>query len=184
MALFISIDGVDGVGKTTACKTLAEEMGAHYLKSPLAPFDEMRGHVDKQINPMARYYFYMAANHHASRVIAQILDQGQSVVCDRYYFSTFAYHAAMDPRIRGIFTTEGLLIPTLSILLIARPEIRWQRLAKRFTNQDYDKFLERDAALQQAASDTFSYFSMDQIDTSDTSAMQVVQHIHTLIKSR
>ncbi len=38
MNLFVSIDGVDGVGKTTVAKLLADDEPFQYYRSPTGPF--------------------------------------------------------------------------------------------------------------------------------------------------
>jgi dTMP kinase len=177
MPSFITVDGVDGVGKTTICKTIAEATGAYYFKSPSSPFNDMRATVDKIADPLTRYFFYRAATQHDSRVIRELLAQGKSVICDRYIYSTYAYHMAMDKQLANIFEMTGLLTPDFRFLLTASAEVRWQRIAERFTDQSYDKHLERDSALQQGASDVFQTLELVEINTTHMGVIEVLDVI-------
>ena len=44
--LFIAIEGVDGVGKTTCAKMLAKKLTARYYKTPSGIFEKVRIKID------------------------------------------------------------------------------------------------------------------------------------------
>lgn len=128
--VFISLDGVDGVGKTTVAKLLAADGSFQYHKSPAGPFAQLRKEVDAHATPLERYCFYRLATQFNSVQISQLLETN-SVVCDRYIASTAAYHIAMDARIRVIHNDAGLLKPHFAFLLGARSEVRDKRILER-----------------------------------------------------
>src|SRR5688572_29564103 len=130
--IFVSLEGVDGVGKTTVAKLLATEGPFQYYKSPAGPFAQLRKEIDEHATPLERYCFYRLATQFDSKQISRLLEKGP-VVCDRYITSTAAYHIAMDGRIRIIHNEEGLLKPHASFLLSARSEIRDRRILQRTT---------------------------------------------------
>ena len=177
MSLFISIDGVDGVGKTTVCEALAEALEAIYFKSPSQPFNFIRKLVDTNINPLTRYFFYRAAIQNDSQHIQELLASGHSVICDRYIFSTYAYHLALDERVEKLYEQTGIVMPSKSILLSASPEVRWKRISQRFINQGYDKELEKDIALQNKVASIFQTLDMYEVDTSNITVNETVDLI-------
>lgn len=181
MPSFITLDGVDGVGKTTVSKALAEALGAVYFKSPSSPFDKMRADVDKVADPLTRYFFYRSATQHDSKIIRGLLDEGKSVVCDRYIYSTYAYHLAMDQRVSDIFEMSGLVQPDFRLLLTASHEVRWKRISARFADQSYDKHLERNHALQQEVASTFQTMGLIEIDTTHLTVMEVVKQALSVV---
>ena len=52
--VFVSLDGVDGVGKTTVAKLLASDSSFQYHKSPAGPFAQLREEVDAHATPLER----------------------------------------------------------------------------------------------------------------------------------
>lgn len=175
MNSFICLEGVDAVGKTEISTYLAEKLGYRYYKSPGGLFASARGIVDDEVDPITRYFFYRAATQHDSRKIAELL-ASSGVVCDRYVYSTFAFHGAMDAKIQSLFELTGLLMPTHTFVLTAREDVRLQRLHAREGVKD----LELNLPLQRQADRIFKTFGHDVIDTSNTT----VEEAAGLILSR
>src|SRR5205085_3065414 len=124
---FICVEGIDGVGKSTVAGKLATALDGIYYKTPPPPYDSIRANIDKKADPWARFYFYLSAVSFASAEISR-LRLTQSVVCDRYIFSTLAYHIAMDECFRGHEVAPSLLMPDVTFLLVAVEEERVRRL--------------------------------------------------------
>ena len=177
--IFITIDGVDGVGKTTVAQFLATDGSLHYYKSPAGPFAQLRKEVDNHAMPIERYCFYRTATHYDSIKISQLL-KTTSVVCDRYIASTAAYHIAMDARIRVIHSDDGLLKPHFAFLLGARSEIRDKRILERARLLS-DTKLERDSVLLDRVAQIFMSFGLIYIDTSDVTAEEVAAKIKRVV---
>ncbi len=172
MSAFVCLEGVDGVGKTEISKRLAEQLGYRYYKSPGGKFASARSIVDDDVDPLTRYFFYRAATQYDSRKIAQIL-QSSGVVCDRYIYSTFAFHGAMDAQIQSLFEFTQLIMPDYVFVLTAREEIRKQRLRQRPDTNDLDFNL----SLQRQADRIFRTFNHRLVDTSDTTVDEAVKVI-------
>lgn len=183
--LFISLDGVDGVGKTTVAKLLASDGSFRYYKSPSGPFAQLRKEIDSHATPIERYCFYRLATQFDSVQISRLL-KTSPVVCDRYIFSTIAYHVAMDPRIWAIHNDAGILKPHFAFLLGARPEIRNKRLCERnnMSSDSSDKDIERNSAFLDLVANIFMSFGLIYIDTSDITAEEVVEIIKQIIAER
>lgn len=177
--VFISLDGVDGVGKTTVAKLLVADGSFQYHKSPAGPFAQLRKEVDAHAMPLERYCFYRLAIQFDSVQISRLLEKG-SVVCDRYIASTAAYHIAMDARIRVIHDDGRLLKPHFAFLLGARSEVRDKRLLER-AKMSSDIEIERNSAFLDRVAELFMSFGLVYIDTSDITAEDVAETIRRIV---
>lgn len=173
MTLFICLEGIDGTGKTTTARALARQLNAMCYKSPGGMFAKVRHMVDGDgIDPLTRYFYYRAATQYDSQVISRILAYS-TVVCDRYIYSTIAYHSAMDPRIEGLKDMTGLVIPDHTFLLTANEEVRLERLSDRQKISN----LEENSLLQRKADRIFMTQGHTVIDTSEIPVHEVVELI-------
>ena len=177
--IFVSIDGVDGVGKTTVAKLLAADGSFRFHKSPAGPFAQLREEVDAHATPLERYCFYRLATQFDSVQVTQLLEVSH-VICDRYITSTAAYHIAMDARIRVIHDEVGLIKPHFAFLLCARSEVRDKRLLER-AKISSDIEIERNSTFLDRVAEIFMSFGLIYIDTSDITAEEVAKTIkHTI----
>src|SRR5215471_9404874 len=110
--LFLSLDGIDGAGKTTQASMLADWLRAqgHTLTLCRDPGGTKAGDRIRQIlldrntghlSPLTETFLYMASRSQlVEEVIRLALDQGEIVLCDRFVLSTVVYqgHAGrLDP---------------------------------------------------------------------------------------
>lgn len=179
MSLFICLEGVDAVGKTEVSKCLASKLGYQYYKSPGSPFVEVRHIVDEKVDPLTRYFFYRASTQNDSRNLAEML-KVSGVVCDRYIYSTFAFHGAMDAGIQSLFERTRLTMPDHTFLLSAREDVRLARLKMRASVSP----LEFNVALQRQAERMFGNFGHSLIDTSDTTVEEATMLILKQLEAR
>lgn len=101
--LFITIEGIEGVGKSTAMQTLADTLAAHNIAhrltrepggTPLA--EKMREVIltphDEPLTSEAELLLLFAGRaQHLAQVIKPALTEGAWVVCDRFIDATYAY---------------------------------------------------------------------------------------------
>ena len=131
--LFISLEGIDGVGKSTQ-SDLLEEFFRSAGKEVLRTFEpggtelgqEIRHlllHRKGDVAPRAEALLYAADRaHHVATKVRPALERGEVVITDRYLDSSVAYQGvgralkAEDVRSISMFAVEGLL-PDLTILL-------------------------------------------------------------------
>jgi dTMP kinase len=103
-AVFITLEGIEGCGKTTQAKRLAgylESRGLRVAKtrepggSPIgAQLRRILLSEDYAVSPPAELLLYAAERaEHVERVIRPALDRGEWVVCDRFGDATRAYQA-------------------------------------------------------------------------------------------
>ena len=131
--LFISLEGIDGVGKSTQSDLLEEflrGLGRDVVRT-LEPGGTELGqeirhlllHRKGDVAPRAEALLYAADRaHHVATKIRPALERGEVVITDRYLDSSVAYQGAGralkadDVRAISMFAVEGLL-PDLTILL-------------------------------------------------------------------
>jgi dTMP kinase len=164
---FITVEGPDGSGKTTAARHLAEWLRGRGVTTVLTqepggtPLgDEVRRlvlhlrDVSDTLDPRADALLFAAGRaQHVARVIRPALERGAWVVCARYLDSSLAYQGAgygNDPaELRRLqeFATYGLL-PDLTILLDVPVDVGLERTRRRaewnrFEDTEQVAFFER-----------------------------------------
>ncbi len=102
---FIVIDGLDGSGKTTQIKLLSDYLEAHNipyvaLRDPGSTIlgNSLRklllDNTEEEIDAHAEMLMFSAARRQLfARKIAPALQEGKTVICDRYIGSTLAYQS-------------------------------------------------------------------------------------------
>lgn len=132
--MFVSLEGLDGVGKTTQAGRLAARLRAegHDVIECREPGgtglgERLRGLVldgDVAIGPRAEALIFAAARAQlVEEVIAPARDRGAWVVCDRFLDSSVAYQGGARElgldvvRELSVFATGGLL-PDRTVLLV------------------------------------------------------------------
>jgi dTMP kinase len=155
--LFISLEGVDGSGKSTQARLLAEALGPETvaIREPggtdaAERIRELLADGAVPLEPLAELLLFLAARADLTeRVIIPALDAGKDVVADRFSDSSVAYQGSA----RGLGvgevislcdqSTEGLW-PDLTLLLKIDPEVSLVRA------DGEDRFEAEGLELQQA----------------------------------
>ena len=140
---FIAIEGLDGTGKSTTAKALAEALGGTALSTPLDKFKQVRPQLEEiYLNePYGRQLFYASTAIATSIQVKQELETHQVVILDRYWLSTQVYH---HWRTQGqhfeLAEVENMLLkPDLTIYLELPLEERMKRLEGRSDNTEEDR---------------------------------------------
>ena len=157
---FIVFEGLDGSGKSTHMKLLAarlEGQGHRVLQTKEPTNGEVGRHLQKILSSGADTDMHLqAALFLADRIehitdrsggINRALDAGCTVICDRYYYSSFAYQGTkidMDWVMDINLKSPAMLTPDLCVFLDVDPlECKSRLDAERHTLELYEK----DAAL-------------------------------------
>jgi dTMP kinase len=160
--LFVSLEGVDGSGKSTQAGLLLEALSpdAILVREPggTDAAEEIRKLLADQsleLDPVAELLLFCAARADlTARVIRPALEAGQHIVSDRFADSTVAYQGAA----RGLgvgevisltdAATEGLW-PDLTLVLRVDPKLALQRAAGD------DRFESEGLELQRAVAEAY-----------------------------
>ena len=134
MTLFITFEGIEGCGKTTQLRHLAERLEAagHAVLTTREPggcpiADAVRGilldSANRDMAPRTELLLYAAARaQHVEEVIRPALAAGRTVLCDRYCDATLAYQGygrGLDLELIAELNriASGGLVPDLTLLL-------------------------------------------------------------------
>ncbi|TVR82082.1 MAG: dTMP kinase [Saprospirales bacterium] len=144
--LFIALEGIDGSGKSTQVRHLTT-----WLKEagwPVYPTFEptdgpvgslirniFSGRIEADHRTIAGLFVADRLDHLLNKTngILGKLEQGISVVADRYYFSSFAYqgaHMDMEWVIQANAQSRQLLQPDINLFIDVEPEACMERMEK------------------------------------------------------
>ena len=161
--LFISVEGGEGVGKSSFCSGLVTslENNAAFKYSGIVRTHEPGGTENAQairelflkppgsdnLTKMAELFLVSAArNQHIAHKVRPALENDQLVICDRFYDSTRVYQGYLagipEAKVDSIIkhSVEGIH-PELTFLLDCPTEITQERLAKRHgEGEDMSRF--------------------------------------------
>lgn len=150
--MIICFEGIDGTGKTTQAKRLAETLGATYWKFPVADsptgrliYTHLRkdwsarfpgGGFAREADAMAFQALQTVNRLEVAPILLQEAARGH-VVIDRYWGSAYAYGVADGLDAAWLsYIHAGLPQPDLWILLEADVETTSQRVGKRAGGRD------------------------------------------------
>lgn len=160
--MFISLEGVDGSGKSTQARLLVEELGEGTvaIREPggtdaAERIRELLADPSVSLEPLAELMLFLAARAEVTeRVIRPALEAGRHVVADRFSDSSVAYQGAA--RGLGVGEVIGLceaatdgLWPDLTVLLRLDPETGLGRAAGE------DRFEQEGLGLQRAVAEAY-----------------------------
>lgn len=192
--MFVSLEGVDGSGKSTQARLLAEALGpetvsirepggtdaAERIRSLLAD-------PGVELAPLAELMLFLAARADLTeRVIRPALEAGRDVVADRFSDSSVAYQGAA----RGLgvgevislceAATDGLW-PDLTLLLRVDPEVGVGRAdgADRFESEGLE--LQRRVA---TAYDEIAQIASDRVAVVDAGGSVEEVHVRVMAAVR
>ncbi len=150
MARFITFEGIDGSGKSTALRAVAEALQA---TEPVWTTNEETDHLGPAIrrsisgkaDPLVTTYLFVADRFHHVPEIRRHLESGETVLCDRYLHSTLAYQGA---------TLEGRVVdhrrwlqelhvdmprPDVTLWFDVEPDVAVARATSRGETAPYEK---------------------------------------------
>ncbi len=175
---FIVFEGIDGCGKSTQIKRLAsylEEKGIPCVTTcePTgSAFGKLlrsclTGEADADERAIAALFAADRLDHifNKENGIQKTLEEGVSVLCDRYYFSSFAYNGGFVPLEWVISLNEIArkeMMPDLTVYIELSPEACAERLKKRASMERYES-LDRQIAIHERYLSLFERFKEENL---------------------
>lgn len=134
--MHIAIEGMDGVGKTSIGRKVAEKLGFEFVEKPLHYLFDQNGSlenymristsINEQDDKLLKLWFYGLGN-----IYIKSNWKGKNVVTDRHLVSNYFWNC--DEKIEEAFKTlmNYASIPEITFLLYAPPEVRLKRIVER-----------------------------------------------------
>jgi len=140
--LFVTVEGVEGSGKTTVAEAIADNLSRKGLTVMVTAepgatsvgnhIRQLLATVDERTAWTEAFLFLADRAEHVTKVIKPALEQGKIVLCDRFTDSTIAYQGfglglplEWLTQLNAI-ATNGL-VPDLTLLLDIDPEVGLKR---------------------------------------------------------
>ena len=153
---FIAFEGIDGSGKSTQIGLLAERLKKEgvccytTMEPTNAPVGSlvrqvMTGRIRMDNKAIAALFAADRLDHLLNEVdgIASKIEEGTTVLTDRYYFSSYAYHSVDVPMewvIRANEQSALILRPTVNLFIDVDPDTALERIARnRFHQELFEK---------------------------------------------
>jgi len=145
LAGFVTFEGIDGSGKTTVSRVVAETLRSRghsvfVTSEPTTGWlgEVVRRGIQEDVNVLSESFLFLADRAAHVPLIRSHVERGELVLCDRYVDSTYAYQGA---RLVGVVrdpvgflkdASRGwVLPPDLTILLRVPPQLAIERIKDR-----------------------------------------------------
>ncbi len=150
--LLITLEGIDGAGKTTIARILEQRFPD--LVFTREPTDSLVGDLAKRAeDPLEQLFLFVADHaHHLNSCVIPAIEAGRAVISDRYTDSRVAYQGAL---LKGMVSIEWIyeihrpwsMKPDLTLLFRIDPEVAVVRCMERDVRNTHPIF-EREAFLR------------------------------------
>ena len=171
--IFIAFEGIDGSGKSTQIQLLMKKMEekAQRCYQTCEPSSGPIGSLTRQIltgriktdnRVIAAMFAADRLDHLLNDVdgVVPKLEDGIHIICDRYYFSSYAYHSVDVPMEWVIKTNEEsakILRPDLTIFIDISAGEAMDRITK---NRFHTELFEKESRLQKVRDNYFKAFEL------------------------
>lgn len=197
---FVTFEGIDGSGKTTVSRRVADRLSArgektHRTEEPtrLWTGEAVRHAYKDDLGPIAEAFLFLADRAAHQEEIRRQLDAGAVVLCDRYADSTYAYQGArlagrvQDPvSFLQRLSRPWLIVPDLTLLLRIPPETALGRISGRPEHVRFEElaFLRKVARNYDALARSRRFVVLDARKDLETLTEQAIAAIERRLGSR
>lgn len=180
---FIVVEGLDGSGKSTQIKRLAKTLEKRgekvYITAEPTDFETgaylrriLSESQEKNMYLQSALFLADRLEHitHPTFGIKHYLEEGYTVICDRYYYSSFAYQGTasdMDWVMKINLDCKEILTPDLCIFLDVNPNTCKDRIDKE---RNQPELYEKSISLMQEIRQNF-LFVFEQLKEQQTIAI-------------
>ncbi len=168
---FIVFEGIDGSGKSTQMKLLSDAMTEQKIENSLTLeptfgmvgktlHDILSGEVKADPRVVASLFVADRLDHilNYENGVLKSLDEGKTIICDRYYFSSYAYQSVEVPP-EWVIDANRLcaeaLKPDVTIFIDISPKVAMERI---LANRDRVELYETEERLTRVRDAYFGAF--------------------------
>lgn len=150
--MLITIEGIDGTGKSTLMAGLKERLsgtGVIFTREPGNSWvgDQVRRAIAEDLSPITEALLFSADHaYHLDTVIRPALSTGETVISDRYSDSRYAYQSVtlegiVDEPLEWLRQVHGTwtIVPDLTFLLVIPVDEAMIRLEKNRAKEHFEK---------------------------------------------
>ena len=138
----ISVEGMDGVGKTTVCRMLSEKLGYKFVEKPLHYlFDDsaeeireyvrIRDEVNKSDDRLFTSWFYALGS-----IYLYSLFKDKNIITDRHVLSNYAWSGTQENEDVFRLLLNKIGNPDLTVILYAGRDVIEKRIKTRNEQDD------------------------------------------------
>ncbi len=196
--MFIVLEGVDGTGKTTIARKLAERLAGmghdvFLTQEPTRTWlgEDVRRAIEEEKNGMTQALLFFADR--AEHVEELRRNSDRIIICDRYVYSTFAYQSVQLEREMGIERAiewfekiyEPMRFdPELVFLITVEPEEGIRRIYGREKKEKFEKveFLRKVQDVFINLADRYGFIIVDGNEELDTVYEKIEEKVMEKIK--
>lgn len=186
----VVFEGIDGVGKTTLSILLRDELIDQGRKAIRYEDIEKKDHgfnlikqfIKAQVPIDSSLLFYIASAIYKSRQIEKLLKHNW-VICDRYIYSTFAYHKIRNADISLIPDIKKMPVrlPDFLFLIKVNEKIRLKRAKARSASHPDDFKIKTNKNLVGKMEKEIEGFKPIIIDNSYSTPADVIKKIYKIL---
>lgn len=185
----IVFEGIDGVGKTTICKELKKELKKRRIRAVVYEDYEQKNQGFNILKPFIKQaaglsidtslLFYLSSAVYKSEIIKKLLRK-QWVICDRYIYSTIAYHKIMgcSKSILPNLNKFPIIKPNFCFLIMVNDKIRLSRVKERAVITKSDRMPNKKGTYANKMETELKKFSLIRIINNS----QLDKTVHLIIK--
>lgn len=194
--MFIAVDGIDGAGKTTLVRQLEELLHPLGVVVTKEPTDESKwGQIVRAAASNGRLprdeeitYFHKDRLHHIEAVIRPALEQGKTVISDRYVDSMLAFQADSPEQADELYEryVSEIIVPDVTFILDCPVQVGLERIRRSrpsFSQYEKEAVLERAARIYETRQGE-NYIHLDASKAADDTFHQAADHLIARLRVR
>ena len=184
--IFITLEGIDGCGKTTQAEKIARWLEARTGNKTIHTAEPyiLREFIlsNKNFCKMSDLLLFLADRaEHVHKIILPELQQNHNVICERYNESTLAYQSELKFG-HEIINACKFPEPDFKIFLDISPEIAFSRVKER--NNHNDKFEAEGLNLMKRVSDSYRKMNLTKISCDNLDKDEVFNKIISILEEK
>ncbi len=196
--MFIVFEGIDGSGKSTIARRIAEYLESKSYEVFLTEEPtrtwmgrDVRRAIEEEKNPLSQALLFFADRAEHVELIKKNLERGKIVISDRYVYSTFAYQGAqmekLMPLSQALKWLEEVyepmrLEPDIVIFLKIEPERGLNFVSTRDFKEKFEReeFLSRVQEIYMGLAEKYGFVIVD----SNRNLEEVYEDVKNIVDSK